>query len=97
MMEIGKAVLKCEAEIASTNNWRLSAEMLEQLEVLPKCFPNDYIFTYFEPVVMNRILYAVSLPKRKRKFTRILIRCLTDMYLLLSWFTEAFAGSHGCW
>lgn len=57
---MGKALLKCENEIFNTNNWRLSKLMLEQLEILPKCFPSDYIYTYFVPVILNRALNAVK-------------------------------------
>lgn len=58
-MDIGRALLKCESEIATTNNWRLSTLMFEQMEVLPKCFPSDFIYTYFVPVALNRALNAV--------------------------------------
>ncbi|XP_035725608.1 serine/threonine-protein phosphatase 4 regulatory subunit 4-like isoform X4 [Vespa mandarinia] len=64
LMEIGRALLKCEAEIASTNNWRLASTMHAQLEILPKCFPSDYIFSYFVPVSSSRILHARPLPVR---------------------------------
>ncbi|XP_046821338.1 serine/threonine-protein phosphatase 4 regulatory subunit 4-like isoform X4 [Vespa crabro] len=64
LMEIGRALLKCEAEIASTNNWRLASTMHAQLEILPKCFPSDFIFSYFVPVSSSRILHARPLPVR---------------------------------
>lgn len=60
-MDIGKALLKCEAEIAGTHNWRLTALMHVQLEVLPKYFSSDFIYSYFIPVIFSRILHAVSL------------------------------------
>ena len=59
VMDLGRALLKCEAEIAATNNWRLSASMLEQMEILPKCFPSDFIYTYFVPVALTRALKSV--------------------------------------
>ncbi|XP_063973326.1 serine/threonine-protein phosphatase 4 regulatory subunit 4-like isoform X2 [Diachasmimorpha longicaudata] len=62
VMEIGRALLKCEGEIFSTNNWRLSSLMFQQFEVLPKCFPSDYIYNYFVPVVVNRALKARPIP-----------------------------------
>ncbi|XP_015126877.1 serine/threonine-protein phosphatase 4 regulatory subunit 4 isoform X2 [Diachasma alloeum] len=62
VMEVGRALLKCEGEIFSTNNWRLSSLMFQQLEVLPKCFPSDYIYNYFVPVVVNRALKARPIP-----------------------------------
>lgn len=60
-MEIGKALLKCEAEVAGTHNWRLASLMHTQLEILPKCFPSDFIYSYFIPMAFSRILHAVSL------------------------------------
>lgn len=60
-MEIGKALLKCEAEVAGTHNWRLASLMHAQLEVLPKCFPSDFIYSYFVPMAFSRILHAVNL------------------------------------
>ncbi|XP_044595506.1 serine/threonine-protein phosphatase 4 regulatory subunit 4-like isoform X2 [Cotesia glomerata] len=62
VVDMGKALLKCENEIFNTNNWRLSKLMLEQLEILPKCFPSDYIYTYFVPVTLNRALNARPMP-----------------------------------
>nr|XP_050848748.1 serine/threonine-protein phosphatase 4 regulatory subunit 4-like isoform X1 [Vespula vulgaris] len=64
LMEIGRALLKCEAEIAATNNWRLASTMHAQLEILPKCFPSDFIFSYFVPMSSSRILLARPLPVR---------------------------------
>ncbi|XP_053596607.1 serine/threonine-protein phosphatase 4 regulatory subunit 4-like isoform X4 [Microplitis demolitor] len=58
VLELGKALMKCENEIFNTNNWRLSKLILQQLEILPKCFPSDYIYTYFVPVALNRALNA---------------------------------------
>lgn len=60
-MEIGKALLKCEAEVAGTHNWRLASLMHTQLEILPKCFPSDFIYSYFVPMAFSRILHAVRL------------------------------------
>ncbi|XP_043490793.1 serine/threonine-protein phosphatase 4 regulatory subunit 4-like isoform X2 [Polistes fuscatus] len=64
LMEILKALLICEAEIASTHNWRLASTMHAQLEILPKCFPSDIIYSYFVPLVSFRILNARPLPVR---------------------------------
>ncbi|XP_066595070.1 serine/threonine-protein phosphatase 4 regulatory subunit 4-like isoform X3 [Prorops nasuta] len=57
---IGKALLKCEAEIASTNSWRLAAILFAQFESLPKHFPSDFLYSYFVPLSFTRILKAVS-------------------------------------
>lgn len=59
-MEIGKALLKCEAKVAGTYNWRMASLMHAQLEILPKCFPSDFIYSYFVPMAFSRILHAVS-------------------------------------
>ncbi|PSN42305.1 hypothetical protein C0J52_11141 [Blattella germanica] len=59
VFDIGRALLKCEAEISITNNWRLHAMMLGQLECLPHCMPSDFIHSHFVPVVFNRIHTAV--------------------------------------
>ncbi|KAI4495206.1 hypothetical protein M0804_001407 [Polistes exclamans] len=64
LMEILKALLICEAKIASTHNWRLASTMHAQLEILPKCFPSDIIYSYFVPLVSFRILNARPLPVR---------------------------------
>ncbi|KAJ8681033.1 hypothetical protein QAD02_016820 [Eretmocerus hayati] len=63
-VDLGRALIKCEAEVSRTNNWRLSALMLNQLEVLPKCFPSDFIYTYLVPNVTKKVLYARPLPVR---------------------------------
>ena len=62
-MEIGRALLKCESEIAATYNWRLVSLMHSQLEILPKYFPSDFIYSYFVPMAFFRILNAVSSKK----------------------------------
>ncbi|XP_012275461.1 serine/threonine-protein phosphatase 4 regulatory subunit 4 isoform X4 [Orussus abietinus] len=64
VVELGRALLKCEAVIATTHNWRLSALMFEQLETLPKCFPSDFIYTYFVPTIVTRALNARPNPVR---------------------------------
>ncbi|XP_031778902.1 serine/threonine-protein phosphatase 4 regulatory subunit 4 isoform X2 [Nasonia vitripennis] len=63
-IDLGRALMKCESEISSTNNWRLAALMLNQLEVLPKCFPSDFIYTYLVPIVVCRVLNSRPLPVR---------------------------------
>ncbi|XP_011141436.2 serine/threonine-protein phosphatase 4 regulatory subunit 4-like isoform X2 [Harpegnathos saltator] len=64
LLEIGKALLKCEAEVSSTHNWRLTSLMYAQLEILPKCFPSDFIYSYFVPIAFSRILHARPIPVR---------------------------------
>ncbi|XP_032676204.1 serine/threonine-protein phosphatase 4 regulatory subunit 4-like isoform X2 [Odontomachus brunneus] len=64
LLEIGKALLKCEAEVSGTHNWRLASLMHAQLEILPKCFPSDFIYSYFVPMAFSRILHARPIPVR---------------------------------
>ncbi|KAK9293419.1 hypothetical protein QLX08_011632 [Tetragonisca angustula] len=64
IMEIGRALLKCESEIAATHNWRLVSLMHSQLEILPKYFPSDFIYSYFVPMAFFRILNARPIPVR---------------------------------
>ncbi|XP_017788028.1 PREDICTED: serine/threonine-protein phosphatase 4 regulatory subunit 4-like [Habropoda laboriosa] len=64
VMEIGRALLKCESEIAGTHNWRLTSLMHSQLEILPKYFPSDFIYTYFVPMAFFRVLHARPIPVR---------------------------------
>ncbi|XP_020288909.1 serine/threonine-protein phosphatase 4 regulatory subunit 4-like isoform X2 [Pseudomyrmex gracilis] len=71
--EISKALLKCEAEIANTHNWRLASLMHAQLEILPKCFSSDFIYTYFVPMAFSRILHARPIPVRLAAGTLFLI------------------------
>ncbi|XP_076161067.1 serine/threonine-protein phosphatase 4 regulatory subunit 4 isoform X2 [Ptiloglossa arizonensis] len=64
LMEIGRALLKCESEISSTHNWRLAALMHSQLEIIAKYFPSDFIYSYFVPMAFFRILHARPIPVR---------------------------------
>lgn len=59
-MDIGQALLRCEAVISMTTNWRLHTVILGQLECLPLCMPSDFIYSHFVPVIFNRIYVAVS-------------------------------------
>lgn len=84
-MEIGRALLKCESEMAGTHNWRLVSLIHSQFEVLPKYFPSDFIYSYFVPMAFFRILHAVSF---EYKFVYIIISFFAIIYnkifLLLS-------------
>ncbi|XP_034945772.1 serine/threonine-protein phosphatase 4 regulatory subunit 4-like isoform X1 [Chelonus insularis] len=62
--ELGAALLKCENEIFTSNNWRSSKSMLEQLEILPKLFSSEYIYTNFVPVAFKRALTTKPIPVR---------------------------------
>ncbi|XP_048510011.1 serine/threonine-protein phosphatase 4 regulatory subunit 4-like [Athalia rosae] len=64
VLDICRAILKCEVEIANTYNWRLSSMILNQLEILPRCIPGDLINSHFTPMVFNRALNARPLPVR---------------------------------
>jgi hypothetical protein len=63
-MDIGQALLKCEAEISMTTNWRLHAMTLGQLECLPHCMPSDFIYSHFIPIIFDRIYTARPVPCR---------------------------------
>lgn len=76
VMEIGRALLKCESEIAATHNWRLVSLMHSQLEILPKYFPSHFIYSYFVPMAFFRILHAVSL---KNNHASSLLRYTTQL------------------
>ncbi len=58
-MEIGGALLFCEMRLSQTNDWRVHATMLEQLSVLPFCFPVDYVYNNFVPALFHRLLHMV--------------------------------------
>ncbi|XP_011689635.1 PREDICTED: serine/threonine-protein phosphatase 4 regulatory subunit 4-like isoform X4 [Wasmannia auropunctata] len=73
LMDIGKAILKCEAEIAGTHNWRLASLIHAQLEILPRCFPSDFIYSYFIPMTFSRILHARPIPVRLAAGTLFLL------------------------
>ena len=60
-MDIGQALLKCEAEVSMTTNWRLHAMTLGQFECLPHCVPSDFIYSHFIPVIFDRMFTAVSI------------------------------------
>jgi serine/threonine-protein phosphatase 4 regulatory subunit 4 len=60
-VDIGQALLKCEAEVSMTTTWRLHAMTLGQLECLPHCVPSDFIYSHFIPVIFDRMFTAVSI------------------------------------
>ncbi|XP_023712368.1 uncharacterized protein LOC111867096 isoform X2 [Cryptotermes secundus] len=64
VLNIGRALIKCEAEISMTTNWRLHAEILGQLEYLPHCMPSDFIYSHFIPIIFHRIHAARPVPCR---------------------------------
>ncbi|KAJ4443074.1 hypothetical protein ANN_04724 [Periplaneta americana] len=64
VLDVGRALLKCETEISMTTNWRLHAMILGQLECLPHCMPSDFIHSHFIPVIFNRIHVARPVPCR---------------------------------
>lgn len=60
-MEISRAVLKCQIELAKGYNWRLLATFLEQLECLPICMPCDFIHQHFTPIILGNAANGVLL------------------------------------
>ncbi|XP_046384426.1 serine/threonine-protein phosphatase 4 regulatory subunit 4-like isoform X3 [Ischnura elegans] len=73
VVEIGRALLKCEETISSTTNWRLHASFLSQMECLPQCLPIDYIQSHLVPVLFLRIHKARPLPCRVAAVQTLLI------------------------
>ncbi|XP_068083242.1 uncharacterized protein [Anabrus simplex] len=63
-LEIGRALVKCEAEVGRTHNWRLHSLLLHQLECLPNCLPSDFINSHFIPIMFTRIHTARPVPCR---------------------------------
>lgn len=58
--EILDAMIECETVIASTNNWRLQAELVEQFSRLPGLFPSDLLYHKVVPLMFRKIHKAVS-------------------------------------
>ncbi|KAF4517062.1 hypothetical protein B566_EDAN006379, partial [Ephemera danica] len=64
VLELCRALLHCEEEVSQTNNWRLQANMLEQLACLPHCVSTDLVFTHFVPRMFTKMHKARPLPCR---------------------------------
>lgn len=58
-VEIGRAMLKCQYELAAGFNWRLLTHFIHQLEHLPNCMPPDFIHQHFTPVVLSCAVQGV--------------------------------------
>ncbi|KAG8226391.1 hypothetical protein J437_LFUL011929 [Ladona fulva] len=73
VVEIGRAILKCEDTISRTYNWRLHSSLLSQLECLPHCLPAEYILSHLVPVLFLRIHKARPLPCRSAAAHTLLV------------------------
>lgn len=72
-LDIGRALLKCQVEIYSNNNWRRRKAFLEQLEDLPTCMPADFIHQHFTPVIMKLTIESRARPVRTQAARTLLI------------------------
>lgn len=57
--QVLKSLMLLEEYLFSQYNWRLYAEFLHQLMVLPTCYTSDQVF-YVGKVMLNRLECAVS-------------------------------------
>lgn len=64
--EISKALLKCLAHLMKGYNWRLTASLVKEMEILPMVFKSDQINNDFTPQIVRCALYGVS-------FSRLLL------------------------
>lgn len=60
--EIAKALLKCLLHLTKGYNWRLTANLLKQMEILPMIFKSEHINLEFTPQTLNCALRGVSGP-----------------------------------
>lgn len=81
VMDFGRALIKCENELFNTKNWRLNELYYQQLEILPKCFSSDYIYTYFIPIIFDRSLNARPIPIKLSAGKTLLILIRYNMKL----------------
>ncbi|GFG30947.1 hypothetical protein Cfor_04044 [Coptotermes formosanus] len=72
-LDIGQALVKCEAEISMTTNWRLHAMTLGQFECLPHCVPSDFIYSHFIPIIFDRIHTTRPVPCRMAAVRTMLV------------------------
>lgn len=63
-LEVGRALLKCQVELAKGTNWRLLTHFLHQMEHLPNCMPADFIHQHFTPNIMNIAVAGVRTDSR---------------------------------
>jgi len=57
--QVLKSLMLLEEYLFSQYNWRLYAEFLHQIMVLPTCYTSDQVF-YVGKVMLNRLECAVS-------------------------------------
>ncbi|KAF5272713.1 hypothetical protein FQA39_LY07740 [Lamprigera yunnana] len=72
-LEVGRALLKCQYELATGNNWRLFTHFLHQLEHLPNCMPPDFIHQHFTPIVLACAVDGRARPVRVQAARTLLI------------------------
>ncbi|KAK4873133.1 hypothetical protein RN001_015162 [Aquatica leii] len=72
-LEIGRALLKCQYELTTRNNWRLSTMFLHQFERLPNCMPSDFIHQHFTPILLTCAAKGRARPVRVQAVRTLLI------------------------
>ncbi|XP_063920691.1 serine/threonine-protein phosphatase 4 regulatory subunit 4-like isoform X2 [Zophobas morio] len=72
-LEITRALLKCQAELSKSYNWRIKSNFLQQLERLPNCMPSDFIHQHFSPVILGCVLEARPKPVRSQASRTLLV------------------------
>lgn len=63
-LDLLRNLLKCEASLSLTNDWRLHSAMLNQLESFVKVLPSDLMFSHMPVILFHRIQDARALPCR---------------------------------
>ncbi|KAK4873132.1 hypothetical protein RN001_015161 [Aquatica leii] len=72
-LEIGRALLKCQFELTTRNNWRLSTMFLHQFERLPNCMPSDFIHQHFTPILLTCAAKGRARPVRVQAVRTLVI------------------------
>ncbi|CAH1396742.1 unnamed protein product [Nezara viridula] len=71
--EIVRSLLKCEAQLSGSHNWRLYCTFIQQLEVLWYLFPSEVVFNNFVSLLFRRINSCRILPVRLACMQTILV------------------------
>nr|CAH7758066.1 unnamed protein product [Callosobruchus chinensis] len=72
-VDIGRALLKCQAGVFKCYNWRRKMAFLQQLECLPVCFSVDFIHQHFTMLVLKLTIDGRCRPVRSQASRTILV------------------------
>ncbi|CAH1979733.1 unnamed protein product [Acanthoscelides obtectus] len=72
-IDIGRALLKCQAGVFKCYNWRRKMTYLQQLECLPVCFSVDFIHQHFTTLVLKLTVEGRCRPVRSQASRTILV------------------------